>query len=170
MKFVIKCAFLSVLILHASGCATTRSDGSPLTAEQKAVRCLAQSAVVFGLCRLAKGDPRICVAAALGTCAVWLAFANAEDKRRMAEARQRALDSGTSAVDEWRGNDGQLRKVSVSVGDELPLPDARETGVVCRNVNVTATLGSSSATNQEEHCRTPDGRWMPRAQMARISA
>lgn len=170
MRAVLMSGLALFLMTQTTGCATTNADGSAFTAEQKAVRCLGQSAMVFTICRLAKGDPKLCVAAALGTCAVWLAFSNAEDKRRMAEARQRALDSGTSTTDEWRGSDGQLRKVSVVVGNELPLPDARETGVVCRSVNITATLGSSSAVNQEEHCRTPDGRWMPRGQMSQISA
>lgn len=158
------------LIIQAAGCATTNADGSALTAEQKMVRCAGQATAVFGICHLAKVEPELCVMAALGTCAVWWAFSNEQDKRRMAAARQRALDSGVSTVDEWRGNDGKLRKVSISVGDELPLPDARETGVVCRSVNIMATLGSSSAVNHEEHCRTPDGRWMPRAQMPQISA
>jgi len=165
-KIVVSFA-LSVMLMLNYGCATINADGSPLTTEQKIFRCVGSAAAAIAICLALKGKKEECLLAGGATCAIWLAYNNHKDKERIAAARQRALDSGVVQEEEWRGDDGKMRKVRVTPGAEFQLQNARASGILCRPTTVEASVAGMDgiASSQETICRSPDGRWMPQSQL-----
>jgi hypothetical protein len=160
------------------GCATTGSN-VPLTTEQKIAGCIATVAAgallgaVIGN-NTGSGDSGSGAAwgAAAGgaACAVWLAFENEKDKRRLAEAQLAAINSNTTYTDTWTGDDGRPRTVTVVPSSEtayVPAPssssaEAAQTTVrptPCRLVTTTAAVEGQVQQIEEVWCRTPDNRY-----------
>lgn len=160
------------------GCATTGSN-APLTTEQKIAGCIATVAAgallgaVIGN-NTGSGDAGSGAAwgAAAGgaACAVWLAFENEKDKRRLAEAQLAAINSNMTYTDTWTGDDGRARSVTVVPSSEtayVPAPSSRSpeatqaavTPTPCRLVETTATVDGQAQQIEEVWCRTPDNRY-----------
>ncbi len=154
---VLLIAVVSVL----PGCAT---NGQPLSTEQKIGRCVGGILLTTALCRLA-GDQKLakqCAVASIAACAVWLVYNNAQDKKRIANARQRALETGQAQQDEWRNDgDGRMRKVSVSLRPDQMLNN----GQPCRTVDIEAASEGTEGLGKhtETYCRTSEGNWAPQA-------
>lgn len=158
---ILLCTIAGVFLL--AGCATT--GNRPLTANQKIASCVGM--VVGGalLGNLIGKDSNATIkGAAVGgaTCAVWLAFNNAADKRRMEEARQRALISGEMQEDHWQNDSGESRMVKVELGSEAA---TQMPGVICRPVRTVVGAGGQTASMDEEWCRLPDGSYHPRSEV-----
>lgn len=169
--------------LAVSGCATTGS-GAPLTTEQKIAGCVATIAVgalagaIIGN-NTGSGDAGRGAAwgAAAGgaACAVWLAFENEKDKRRMAEAQLAALQANESYTDTWTGEDGRARTVTVVPSSEtayVPASAANSAAAapsdaaapaaatkICRPMTTTATVDGQSQTIEEIWCRDASGNY-----------
>ena len=164
--------------LTLGGCATTGSN-APLTTEQKIAGCIATVAAgallgaVIGN-NTGSGDAGSGAAwgAAAGgaACAVWLAFENEKDKRRLAEAQLAAINSNTTYTDSWTGDDGRARTVTVVPSSEtayVPAPStkapeatemaAAPTPRICRSVATTATVAGQSQQIDEIWCRDESG-------------
>lgn len=161
-------AFVTLLSM-LSGCATV--GGSPSqsqTTQQKIAKC---AAMVLGGALLGnligKDSKSTAAGAALGgaACGVWMAFNNAADKKRLEEAQVRALQAGQSRQESWRGEDGKSRSVQVQLGEETSVQTAASGTLMCRPVDTTVTANGSNASNSEEWCRTPDGRYRPRSEL-----
>lgn len=123
MRLIATTAVTASLIL--SGCATTGGSGvgAPQTAMQR----------TYGRCLIAIGAGAILGAiignntgsgngrrgagtgalAGAGICAVMMAMASAEDKRRIAEAEYAALETGQERLDTYMGSDGKERSILV---------------------------------------------------------
>lgn len=166
--------------LTVSGCATMGSN-APLTTEQKIAGCVATIAVgalagaIIGN-NTGSGDAGRGAAwgAAAGgaACAVWLAFENEKDKRRMAEAQLAALQNNQSYTDTWTGDDGRARTVTVvpssetayvpasAAGSAAAAPaDAAAAPKICRPMTTTATVDGQSQTMEEIWCRDASGNY-----------
>jgi surface antigen len=162
--------------LTLGGCATMNSD-VPLTTEQKIAGCIATVAIgalagaVIGN-NTGSGDAGSGAAwgAAAGgaACAVWLAFENEKDKRRLAEAQLAAINSNTTYTDTWTGEDGRARTVTVVPSSEtayVPAPSNKAPAAtevaaapkICRSVATTATVNGQAQTMDEIWCRDEAG-------------
>lgn len=168
-------AALSVTMV-ISACATTGS-GAPLTAQQRIVRCgaiVAGGALLGGVVGNNVGDGNAgsgaLIGAALGggACAVWLAFENEKDKRRLMEAQLMAARQGEAVTDSWTGDDGRVRTVTIAPSTEtqMVLANTREAdgpavARICRPMNTTVAVGGQSQSMSEVYCRTDEGDWEP---------
>lgn len=157
-KRTIPAILVVTMIAALSGCAT---NGQPLTTEQKIGRCVGGVIGLTIACRLI-GDQKLakqCAVAALATCAVWLVYNNAQDKKRIADAQQRALETGQAQQDQWvNDGDGNARAVTVSLR-----PDQIGTGgQLCRTMDIEATAVGTEGVgkNTVTSCRTPEGDWV----------
>jgi|GEM_PF-4723753 len=165
VKLFIAC-IVSLSLFFSVGCATTNAGGSAFTSEQVMLRCVGSGALAYGVCLALKGDEKRCLAAAVGGCAVWLAYNNARDKERLAALRQRTLEQGVAQQDEWNGDDGNLRKASFTPGADFPLASARESGVVCRPLKEDLSASAGTVSNNSVYCRNRDGTWVPQSSVS----
>lgn len=160
--------------LTVSGCATMNSN-TPLTTEQKIAGCvatIAAGALIGAVVGNNTGSGDAGRGAAWGAaaggaaCAVWLAFENEKDKRRMAEAQLAAIQQNQTYTDTWIGDDNRPRTVTVVPSSEtsyVPAAAPSETGApaprICRPVSTTATVAGNSETMEEIWCRNDAGDW-----------
>jgi len=166
-------------MLVLSGCATT-GDGAPLTAQQKIVRCAAMvgggallGAVIGNNVGDGNSESGALLGAAIGggACAVWLAFENEQDKRRLAEAQLAAAQNGEAVSETWTGEDGRVRTVTVAPSTETQMvmaPSASATVTaaaaspqICRPMNTTVSVEGQSQSIEEVYCRNDAGDWAP---------
>lgn len=168
-KSITRATVVALSTVVVAGCVTTgaRSD-RPLSTQQKIGRCVALvagGAILGNL--VGKDSEATAVGAAVGgaACGVWLAFNNAADKQRLAQAQQRALQTGLAQQESWSDDTGKAKSLNVRVGDEVNLQSGSGTALVCRSVNTTLAAGGSSAENSEQWCRTSDGSYRPRSEL-----
>ena len=161
-----------------SGCETVSST-RPLTTEEKIVRC---GAMVVGSALLgaaignntgdgdSKDGAKVGALIGGGACAVWLAFENAADKKRLAAARDEALRDGNVITTSWKGEDGRERSVHIMPSEETPMievstgpsaPPLATQPRICRKINTTATVQGRSETHEELWCRDENGDYAP---------
>lgn len=152
-----------------AGCQTTE----PLTIQQKVAGCGAMiggGALLGAIAGNNLGDGNagqgMALGAALGgaSCAIWLAFENEKDKRRLVEAQLVAASQGQTYTDSWTGDDGKARSVTVVPSNETSMVPASaqastSTPMICRRLNTTATFDGRSEQMQEVSCRDADGNW-----------
>lgn len=158
-----------------SACATDGLD-RPLTAEEKIGGCIAMIAVgaVLGAVignNTGSGDAGdgAMVGAVLGggACAVWLAFQNEADQKRIAEMRNAAAQSGQEQQAQWVNARGQQVAFRVATSDTstVRIQPAGEGAApaerLCRTNNETATAGGMSESTSYLVCRNDDGSWSP---------
>lgn len=162
--------------LTVSGCATMNSS-TPLTTEQKIAGCvatIAAGALIGAVVGNNTGSGNAGRGAAWGAaaggaaCAVWLAFENEKDKRRLAEAQLAALQQNQTYTDSWVGDDKRARTVTVVPSSETAyVPAAAASGEaasaptpkICRPTATTVTVEGQSQTMEEIWCRTDSGDW-----------
>lgn len=175
---------LALASTSLSGCAT---NGRPLTANQRIAGCAAAmiGGGLLGALIGSQVDGRrgggtgtgaaIGIAVGGAACAIWLAFENEKDRRRLAEAQLAAARSGRPVEDSWTGDDGRLRSVSVVPSTQMqtmiPARGAargsdRSGAVVesrvCREVATTPTVDYQSASPLNSvFCRDAAGNWAP---------
>jgi hypothetical protein len=156
-----------------SGCAT---NGRPLSTTQRIVGCAAAmiGGGILGALIGSQVDGRrgggsgtgAALGVALGgaACAVWLAFENEKDKRRLAEAQLSAARTGRAVSDSWTGDDGRLRSVSVVPSTQMQAMAPRRAALgesrLCRAVATTPTVDARSAAPMTSYfCRDANGNW-----------
>lgn len=168
-KKLISAVALSLMVI-ATGCATTGgARDRPLTTGQKIGGCVAQMAIleVIGQAAGAKKGTGAAVGAA--TCAAWLFFENKKDKQRIAEAEQKALETGQPQTVQWRGDDNKMRNVQVSFNDPVSSTN-QSSGNYCRTMNTQVSVEGQTGSNSAIMCRVQgaDGsaRWVPQGQVA----
>lgn len=150
-------------------CQTTE----PMTIQQKVAGCTAMvggGALLGAIAGNNMGDGNarqgMAIGAAIGgaSCAIWLAFENEKDKRRLVEAQLAAASQGQTYTDSWTGDDGKVRSVTVVPSNETSMvpasaPADAATPMICRRLNTTATFDGRSEQMQEVSCRDADGNW-----------
>jgi hypothetical protein len=183
-----KIALLASLALAGtslSGCAT---NGRPLTTNQRIAGCTAAmiGGGLLGALIGSQVDGRrgggtgtgAAIGVALGgaACAVWLAFENEKDRRRLAEAQLTAARTGQPVDESWTGEDGRLRSVSVVPSTQMQsMVPARRSGAgaaqrICRTLSTTPAVDNqSTAPLTSYYCRDEAGNWAP-ADTAMVAA
>lgn len=173
-------AVVVVMSLVLGGCATEGSlsaAGQPLTAVERAQAKCRTTLIATALLGAAVGAAAsrnrgrgaaigggAGVAVGGAFCAVMLATANETDRRHLAEARLRALETGQMQSDRYTGDDGKLRLLTVSAEavpvEQAQLPSSEAQDGPCRRLRndvQVQTLGD--AKTGELTCRRPDGSW-----------
>lgn len=157
---------LAVLALLITGCATTGSDGVPLTTQEKIRNCSAMAATVGILCGLASGeDDRVrngltCGALASAGCAVWYAFLSPESRQRIARLEQQAAATGETQQASWTEDDGIERTVVVESGEAMERTTATGARVICRHRRTLVSAGGRQDETTALVCRGPDGTYV----------
>lgn len=169
-------AGLALASTSLSGCAT---NGRPLTANQRIAGCtvaMIGGGLIGALIgsqvdgRRGGGSGRgAAIGVALGgaACAIWLAFENEKDRRRLAEAQLTAARTGQPVADSWTGDDGRVRSVSVVPSTQMQTMISRRSGEaggrrVCRSVATTPSVDNQSAAPLTSLvCRDAAGNWSP---------
>jgi hypothetical protein len=159
-----------------SGCAT---NGQPLTPNQRIARCTAAmiGGGILGALIGSQVDGRrgggtgtgaaIGVAVGGAACAVWLAFEDEKDRRRLAEAQLAAARSGQPVNDSWTGDDGRVRAVSVVPSTQMQTMVTARAGEaggrrLCRQLATTPSVNNQSAEPMTSYaCRDASGNWAP---------
>lgn len=167
---------LALASTSLSGCAT---NGRPLTANQRIAGCTAAmiGGGLIGALIGSQVDGRrgggtgtgAAIGVALGgaACAVWLAFENEKDRRRLAEAQLAAARTGRPVADSWTGDDGRLRAVSVVPSTQMQTMISRRAGEaggrrICRSVAMTPSVDNQAAAPLTSFvCRDSAGNWAP---------
>ena len=164
--------------MSISGCAM---NGPVLTTNQRIARCGATvlgttllGALIGGAVdgRRGGGAGRGAVIGAgvgVGICAVWLAFENERDKRRLVQAQLSAAQTGRSVNDTWTGEDGQVRTVvavpstqTQMVPRNAPRGQTQPEPQLCRQVTITPSVNGQSADPfTTVVCRDSQGNYTP---------
>lgn len=152
------------LATMVSGCTTMGGTrDKPLTSGQKIAGCVAQIALLEIIGREVGANKGVGAAVGAATCAAWIYFNNEQDKKRIAEAEQRALQTGEAQQVEWTGSDNRAKTVRVSFADN-PTASVVASGNYCRTMNTEVAVAGQQAINSAVMCRveTADGvRWEP---------
>lgn len=172
MRTFLNLVLLAVIACASSGCAVDTANRKPLTTDQMIKRCVAGTLVAGLLCAAAKGGRAgaICAGVVAGACGIWMAYNNKKDKERIAAAKLRALQEQSVVEDSWQGDDGRVRRISVSTRELPPDTGALSTHQVCRMLDFSGTIDGQAGTanHSEEVCRAPDGRWLTKADLSEI--
>ena len=168
MRINSKVNLVLVFALLVASCATNQ----PLTTEQKILGCVGVVGLGAAIGAALAGDGSKNKGAARGAgvgaaaCAVWLAFENEKDKKRIAETRIKALDSGVRQSASYVGDDGKARSVSVTPGETQSVATTSGEVVVCRSMRTELSLENQNDGLEEEWCRMSDGSYQPRYKVA----
>lgn len=174
-----------------AGCATTET-GQPRTAMQRAIGQCMMSVGVGAILGAVVGNNTgqgnagrgaLTGAAAGGAvCAVLLAMAGEEDRRRVEQAQVMAASTGQPQVAEYVGADGSVRRIETRAGPEQSMTLAAAASAadgsaaadasatvpatrICRSVNTSITVENKGSTQLPQTvCRDPaTNSWAPLA-------
>lgn len=156
--------------LALASCATTNSDGTPLTVNQRIGRCVgmvAVGAVVGAVVGNNVGSGNAGQGAAiggvlgLGACAVWLAFQAEQDQARIQQLQAEAARSGQPQYSSWRSATNLPLAATVTPSTETSVAAQGGEPRLCRTLNTQAEAGGRTETISEVWCRQPDGSYAP---------
>lgn len=156
--------------LALASCATTNSDGTPLTVNQRIGRCVAMVAVGAVLGAVignnsgggnAGQGAAIGGAVGLGACAVWLAFQSEQDQARIQQLQMQAAQSGQPSYGAWRSSTNQPLAATVTPSTETSVTAQNGETRLCRTLNTRAEAGGRAEAMSEVWCRQADGTYAP---------